>query len=139
MDIKKLVSQFVKFGLVGVIAFGIDYGIMVALVELVQMNPVVASAISFTVSVVFNYYASMRYVFTHREDMSKTKEFIIFVILSVIGLGINTVLMYVGVDLLVISYLLVKLFATAVVLVWNFVSRKIWLDAPDAGFELPQD
>ncbi len=138
MDIKKLVSQFVKFGLVGVIAFGIDYGIMVALVELVQMNPVVASAISFTVSVVFNYYASMRYVFTHREDMSKTKEFIIFVILSVIGLGINTVLMYVGVDLLVISYLLVKLFATAVVLVWNFVSRKIWLDAPDAGYELPE-
>ena len=138
MDIKKLVSQFVKFGLVGVIAFGIDYGIMVALVELLQMNPVVASAISFTVSVVFNYYASMRYVFTHREDMSKTKEFIIFVILSVIGLGINTVLMYVGVDLLVISYLLVKLFATAVVLVWNFVSRKIWLDAPDAGYELPE-
>lgn len=138
MNIKKLVSQFVKFGLVGVIAFVIDYGIMVALVELLQMNPVVASAISFTVSVVFNYYASMRYVFTHREDMSRTKEFIIFIILSVIGLGINTALMYVGVDLLVISYLLVKLFATAVVLVWNFVSRKIWLDAPDGGYELPE-
>lgn len=138
MNLHKLISQFIKFGLVGVLAFFIDYGIMVALVTLCHMNAVVASAISFSISVVFNYYASMRYVFTHREGMSRKKEFVIFVLLSIIGLAINTALMYVGVELMYISYLLVKLFATAVVLLWNFISRKIWLDAPDAGYELPE-
>lgn len=138
MNVQKILKQFIKFGLVGILAFLIDYGIMVVLVELTGMNSVIASAVSFTISVIFNYYASMKYVFTHRKDMSQKKEFVIFVALSIIGLGINTVLMYIGVELLFISYLIVKLFATAVVLVWNFVSRKIWLDASDAGYELPE-
>lgn len=135
----KLIQQFLKFGVVGTLAFFIDYGLLVLFVEVFGVNAVVAAAISFTISLIFNYFASMRYVFTHRKDMSRQKEFAIFVILSVIGLGINEVLMYVGVEILVVSYLLVKLFATAVVLVWNFISRKLWLDAPDGGYELSDE
>ena len=89
MSIKGLITQFMKFGVVGVIAFAIDYGVLMLLSQLLGMDPVVAAAISFTVSVVFNYLASMKYVFTHREGMSRRREFVTFVILSVIGLGIN--------------------------------------------------
>ena len=63
------------------------------------MNYLVSATISFTVSVVFNYLASMRYVFTHKEDMSRRREFVIFIILSVIGLLINNVCMWAGVEL----------------------------------------
>jgi putative flippase GtrA len=69
---------------------------MVLLHETIGMDPVLAAAISFSVSTVFNYLASMRFVFTHREDLSKTREFTIFVILSVIGLAINEVCMVAG-------------------------------------------
>ena len=55
-----------------------------------------SATISFTVSVVFNYVASMRYVFTHKEGMSRRREFIIFVVLSVIGLIINNACMWAG-------------------------------------------
>ena len=125
---KQLIAQFAKFGVVGVIAFVIDYGLMVLLTELFSVNYLISATISFTVSVIFNYVASMRYVFTHKEGLSRWREFIIFVVLSVIGLLINDALMWVGVDLFGISYLLVKIFATAVVMVWNFVTRKIFLD-----------
>lgn len=125
---KQLIAQFAKFGVVGVIAFVIDYGLMVLLTELFNVNYLISATISFTVSVIFNYAASMRYVFTHKEGLSRRREFIIFVVLSVIGLLINDALMWVGVDLFGISYLLVKIFATAVVMVWNFVTRKIFLD-----------
>lgn len=125
---KQLVAQFAKFGVVGVIAFVIDYGLMVLLTELFNVNYLISATISFTVSVIFNYIASMRYVFTHKEGLSRRREFIIFVVLSVIGLLINDALMWVGVDLFGISYLLVKIFATAVVMVWNFITRKIFLD-----------
>ncbi len=135
----KLIEQMLKFGVVGVIAFVIDYGVMVLLVELFAMNPVLAAGISFCVSVTFNYFASMRYVFTHREDLSRQAEFAIFIVLSVIGLGINELLMWLGVDVLLVSYLIVKLFATAVVMGWNFFSRKKWLDAPEGGYELDPD
>ena len=125
---KQLIAQFAKFGVVGVIAFVIDYGLMVLLTELFNVNYLISATISFTVSVIFNYVASMRYVFTHKEGLSRRRELIIFVVLSVIGLLINDALMWVGVDLFSISYLLVKIFATAVVMVWNFVTRKIFLD-----------
>ncbi len=125
---KKLIAQFMKFGVVGFIAFFIDYGLLAFLTEVFDVNYLVSATISFTVSVVFNYLASMRYVFTHKEDMSRRREFVIFVTLSVIGLVINNACMWAGVELLGVHYLITKIFATAVVMVWNFVTRKIFLD-----------
>lgn len=132
---KKLIAQFMKFGVVGVIAFVIDYGLLALLTEVFSVNYLVSATISFTVSVIFNYVASMRYVFTHKEDMSRRREFVIFVILSVIGLLINNLCMWAGVELAGIHYLITKIVATAIVMVWNFVTRKIFLDAGDAPQE----
>ena len=120
-----------KFGVVGTIAFCIDYGVLMLLSQAFGVNPVVAAGISFCVSVVFNYLASMRYVFTHREDMTRGREFVIFIVLSAVGLVINEACMAAGVAMLGTSALMVtvaKLFATVVVMVWNFFSRKKWLD-----------
>lgn len=126
---KKLIAQIMKFGVVGVIAFCIDYGLLALLTEVFGLNYLVSATISFTVSVIFNYLASMRYVFTHKEDMSRRREFVVFVVLSVIGLLINNLCMWAGVEALHIHYLITKIGATAIVMVWNFVTRKIFLDA----------
>lgn len=128
--LKKLVAQFLKFGVVGVIATGIDFGIMIFLTEVFGVDPVISSGISFCTSTVFNYLASMRFVFKHREDLSKRREFIIFVVLSLIGLGINQLIMWGGTTVLDEGwYVLVKVVATGIVMLWNFFSRKHWLDA----------
>ena len=128
---KRLIAQIMKFGVVGVIAFVIDYGLLVLLTSVCGINYLVSATISFTVSVVFNYVASMRYVFKHKEGMSKRREFVIFVVLSVIGLIINDAAMWAGTGLLGIDYRITKIVATAIVMVWNFVTRKIFLDAGD--------
>ena len=128
---KKLIAQIMKFGVVGFLAFIIDYGLLAFLTEVFYVNYLASATISFTVSVVFNYMASMRYVFTHKEGLSRRREFIIFIVLSVIGLGINNACLWAGVELLNIHYLITKIGATAIVMVWNFVTRKIFLDAGD--------
>ena len=129
---KKLIAQIMKFGVVGVIAFAIDYGLLALLTEAFGVNYLVSATVSFTVSVVFNYVASRRYVFRHKEGMSRRREFVIFVVLSVIGLGVNDLLMWLGSSVLGVSYLIVKIVATAIVMVYNFVTRKIFLDG-DTG------
>ncbi len=126
--LKRLLEQIMKFGIVGFIAFFIDYGLMVLLTELFSVDYLLSATISFTVSVIFNYLASMRYVFSHKEGMSRRREFIIFIVLSIIGLGINDALMWLGTDFIGIDYRITKIGATAVVMVWNFVTRKIFLD-----------
>lgn len=133
---KHLIQQFMKFGVVGAIAFVIDYGLMVVLTELFGVEYLLSATISFIASVVFNYVASMRYVFTHKEGLSRRREFTIFVVLSAIGLGINDALMWVGTSLFGISYLITKIAATAIVMVYNFVTRKKFLDAGPGAEEV---
>ena len=126
---RKLIAQFMKFGIVGVIAFAIDYGMLAFLTEVLGVNYLLSATISFAVSVIFNYLASMRYVFTRRDDLSRRREFLIFLVLSVIGLGINDICMWAGVELLHIHYLVTKVVATVIVALWNFITRKRFLDA----------
>ncbi len=126
---KKLIAQFMKFGVVGVIAFIIDYGVMIFLTEVFGVPYLISTTVSFVVSVIFNYFASMRYVFERRDDMSRKREFVIFVVLSVCGLGINDLFMWLMVDFLFIDYRISKIVVTFIVAVWNFVTRKIFLEA----------
>lgn len=136
---KKLFAQVMKFGIVGVIAFAIDYGLMILLTEVFGVPYLISATVSFTVSVVFNYIASMRYVFAHKEGMSRRREFIIFVVLSALGLGINNVCLWAGTELLGVDYRLSKIVVTAIVMVWNFVTRKIFLDAGNEPGEILSD
>lgn len=129
---RHLIEQIMKFGIVGIIATVIDFGVLIFLTEVFGMNPVASATISFIVSLIFNYVASMRYVFRHREGMSREREFAIFVVLSVIGLGINDGLMWLGTNFAGLDYRLVKVGATAIVMVWNFVTRKIFLEEKGA-------
>ena len=60
---RKLFEQIIKFGLVGFLCFFIDYGIMVFLTEVVNVNYLISSGISFSVSVIVNYVLSLAFVF----------------------------------------------------------------------------
>lgn len=125
---KKLIEQIIKFGFVGFLCFFIDYGIMVLLTEAAGIDYLLSSGISFTVSVIVNYILSVTFVFETDKNKNKLKEFVVFVFLSVIGLGINEVCMWFAVELLGIHYMLSKIGATAVVMIYNFVSRKIFIE-----------
>lgn len=125
---KKLLEQIIKFGAVGVLAFLVDYGVLYVLTEFAHMHYLLSAGISFAVSVVVNYLCSMRFVFVRREDMGRTREFTLFLLLSSVGLILNECLMWLGVDRLHLHYMLMKIFATVLVTVWNFISRKLWLE-----------
>ena len=125
---RKLIEQMIKFGFVGFLCFFIDYGIMVLLTEVAGIVYLVSSACSFTVSVIVNYILSVTFVFETDKEKSRIREFIVFVFLSIIGLGINQLCMWFGMELLHISYLIVKIGATAVVMVYNFISRKLIIE-----------
>lgn len=124
-----VIAQFMKFGIVGFLAFAIDFAVMVLLTELFGVHPVVSTTISFVASLLFNYLASMRFVFKRRDDMGRVRELVTFAVLSLFGLFFNDMLMFAGTELLHVDYRIVKLFSTAVVMVWNFVTRKVFLEA----------
>ena len=123
----KLIKQILKFGVVGGIAFIIDYALLYVLTEYLHIYVLYSSVISFSVSVVFNYICSIKWVFETGKKQT-LKEFIIFIILSVIGLGINQLIMHLGINVLNIYYMIVKIFATMIVMVYNFITRKLFIE-----------
>ncbi|MBE7019070.1 MAG: GtrA family protein [Ruminococcaceae bacterium] len=123
-----MMLQILKFGVVGVIAAIVDYGVLIGLKELLYMEVLIASAISFCASVVVNYLLSMAFVFQSNKQ-NKLKEFILFVLLSVGGLCLNELILWIAVYFSSVYYLVAKLFATMIVMVYNFVTRKIFLES----------
>ncbi len=122
-----MILQLIKFGVVGVIAALVDVGVLVAFKELLHVDVLLASAISFSVSVFVNYLLSMSFVFKSKNQ-NKLKEFVIFVLLSIGGLCLNQFILWLGVRFTDIYYLAVKLFAMVLVPVYNFLTRKLFLE-----------
>ena len=125
---KHLLIQIFKFIIVGGIATIIDWIIYYVLYRFIKIDPLIANIISFSISVVYNYYASCKYVFVVTKNKSKHKLFIEFVIFSLIGLGINELLIYGLHSKLLWNAMLVKIIATIIVMIFNFISRKIFLE-----------
>jgi len=123
----KLLMQIIKFVIVGGIATIIDYIIFFILHELLKVPTLPSNITSFTISVIYNYIASVKWVFDVKKDDPK-KQFIIFLILSIIGLLINTAIVYVTIDILKWYSLICKVIATGIVMVFNFITRKIFLE-----------
>lgn len=132
MDLKELTKQFMGFAAVGVIAFVIDYALLMILSQMLLWNPVIAAFVSYITATIFNYLVSMRFVFERRDDISRKKEFTLFVVFSLIGLMLNEIIIAIGTLWLGVgpgAVTLSKLLATAIVSIWNFISRHHWLDA----------
>ena len=123
----KLLNQILKFGLVGGTAFVIDYVLLYFCTEFLHIHYLISSIISFTVSVIFNYILSIKWIFDVKKKQD-VKDFVIFIILRVIGLGINSLIMYVMVEKFGVYYMLSKIVSTAVVMVYNFITRKIFVE-----------
>ncbi len=125
----KLLGQLMKFGVVGIIATVIDFVVLTILTETFGVHYLTSAAIGFIVATLFNYVASMRYVFNSRfGPHEKRKELIIFILLSVVGLGLNQFFMWLFVEFFSIFYIFSKVLATTLVMAWNFVSRKIFIE-----------
>ena len=124
----KLLMQIIKFVIVGGISTVIDYIIFFILHDILKWNTIISNVLGFTVSVIYNYIASIKWVFDVNKDNDQKKQFIIFITLSIIGLIINTGIVYVCVDIMKLYSLIGKVIATAIVMVFNFITRKAFLE-----------
>lgn len=143
----KLMAQILKFAVVGGLSFVIDFVITMVVSAIaraagmdVASSATLGGVFGFCISLIFNYFMSMKFVFERKDDMDRKKEFMIFAVLSAIGLLLNELILYFGVGICnaVIPAIVddypsiitagVKMVATGIVMVYNFISRKLTLE-----------
>lgn len=125
---KVLFNKIIRFSIVGGIATLIDFIFLYIFKEFLNMDVIIANTLSFIISVTYNYIASITWVFDTNKNKNKKIQFILFIIFSIVGLIINNIILYILTDKLNIYYLISKVVATLFVMIFNFITRKRFLE-----------
>lgn len=125
--IKHLCVQIFNFGIVGVVATVIDFLFLYLFRDMCHFPLILSNTLSFCISVMYNYWASMTFVFDV-NNRSRRNTFLIFILFSIIGLILNDIIVWFMSEKLFVYYLISKVIATILVMIFNFVTRKMFLE-----------
>ena len=115
--------EIARFILVGGACFILDYGLLYALTEYGGLHYLLSAGISFSISVLLNYWLCLVCVFRGANTQTRRAQMLFFGS-SIAGLGLNQLLLWVLVDCAGIYYMIAKLIAAAIVMVWNYILKR---------------
>lgn len=120
-------SQFIRYFIVGGIAFIADFSVLFLLKECGGINYLLSATLAFVVGIIINYILSIYWVFDQRAISNNYIEFLIFTFIGVISVFVNLGIISYLTEQLNIFYLHSKLTATVIIFLFNFSARKIYL------------
>ena len=123
-DRRWLQGAFLRFLVVGVIATGVHYLVLIAAVELAGQTAVVGSGIGFIVGAIVNY--ALNRSFTFRSSVSHGTAGSRFMLVMCGAWLLNQLLMHWFTVKLGLPYLLAQVLTTGVTLFWNFAGNALW-------------
>jgi len=114
--------KFLKFCIVGATGVGVDFGFTFISKEILKIPKYVANAIGFTAATTTNYYFNRIWTF-QSQDPEIFTEYFLFFFVSVVGLAINTAVLWVFVSKWKKRFYLSKIYAIGVASIWNFLAN----------------
>ncbi|PKP35847.1 MAG: glycosyl transferase family 2 [Bacteroidetes bacterium HGW-Bacteroidetes-17] len=119
---KSFYLKFLKFGVVGFSGLLIDFGVTYLFKEVFKVQKYLANAIGFMMAASSNYFFNRIWTFKSTNP-NIAFEYSEFIVISLIGLGINTLILWLLVSKYKLNFYLAKVFVIAVVTIWNFLAN----------------
>ncbi len=120
-----LAVKFVKFCIVGLSGLLVDFGITYLCKEHIKIQKYVSNAIGFTIASSTNYFLNRIWTF-QSQNSAIAWEYSKFIIVSLIGLGINTLILWILVSMFRKQFYWSKLGAIIIVTIWNFIANYLF-------------
>lgn len=119
-------AELFRFAFTGGVCFAVELLCLTLLVELFRMPVLIATALAFLISVAVNYVLCVRWVFSGAKDGGAAVK-ATFLITSGIGLALNELLMWLLNIVLGVHYMIAKVIATLLVMIWNYFTKRLVL------------
>jgi putative flippase GtrA len=119
--------QLLKSVAASLLAFTADIGLLALLTEAAGLHYLISGCFSFLVGTTVSYVLSVKWVFPVRRLSSKSVEYVLYIAVGAVGLGLNEALLWVFTEPLGIFYMASKVIAAALIFFWNFGARKLIL------------
>ncbi len=116
----------IKFGLIGIMNTAIDFGIFTLLTMVFAIGSVISHVISYSCGVINSYFFNRTWTF-QRKDKSSAAEFIKFVVVNLISLGVSSLVMYLLAEIAGLHIYISKLAAVFCSLAVNFAGSKLFV------------
>ena len=84
--------QFIKYFFFFFLALFVDMGTLFVLTEFCKVYYIISATISFMLGIAVTYILSKMYIFTKTKIKNGFKEFVIFLVIGIIGLILNNIL-----------------------------------------------
>lgn len=122
---KLLLSKLLKFGIVGCSGMIIDFGTTYLCKEILKINKFISNGIGFILAATSNYFLNRNWTFNSQSEDIGT-QYVQFMIVSAIGLGINSIVLYILNEKLKWNFYFSKLIAIAITTIWNFFANLLF-------------
>ena len=119
---KAFLMRFLRFCIVGVSGTAIDFGLTWLCKEVFKIPKFISNAIGFVVAATNNYILNRIWTWGSTNEHVGA-EYTKFFVVSLMGLGINTLILYLLNEKLKWNFYISKVFATGVVMLWNFFAN----------------
>lgn len=119
---KHVARKFVKFGIVGSTGVVIDFAVTWLLKEQLHINAYVANSAGFVCAATNNWLLNRIWTFRSRNPQL-IRQYLLFMLISVIGLGLNNLVVWFCSEVVGMNFYLAKLVAVGVVMFWNFAAN----------------
>ena len=119
---KAILLKFIKFGIVGFSGMIVDFGITFLCKEKLKIQKYVSNAIGFTVAATTNWLLNRIWTFASNNPQILS-EYLCFFGVSLIGLGINTLILWLLTDKAKLNFYLSKVGAIGITTIWNFLAN----------------
>jgi putative flippase GtrA len=128
-DFITLIQQGGKFGIVGMLATATHVGLMIVLVEWFGWRPLIANFGAFAVAFFVSFLGHYRWTFADQSSAGPNSwrgALARFLVVSFTGLALNSLAVFLVVDLLHVSYVYALAIMVSVVPATLFVIGKFW-------------
>lgn len=122
MDVPALIIKFLKFAAVGASGVIVDFSITYFAKEKLGIQKYVANALGFSIAATTNFFLNRNWTFEN-HDPQITEQFIKFFLIAVVGLGLNTIMIWFAHQRKGYNFYLAKGIAIALVMFWNFIAN----------------